>query len=43
MAQTFSLHVYGDRIIDLCAGIGRLSWGCRDLLRAWNGQPRGRA
>ncbi len=39
MAQTFSIEVAGDRIIDLCAGIGRLSWGCRDRLRSWNGQP----
>jgi hypothetical protein len=33
LARELHFEVYGDRIIDLCAGIGRLAWGCRDL---WN-------
>lgn len=29
LAQDFSIHVAkGERILDLCAGIGRLSWPC---------------
>lgn len=40
MAFEFNLEVHGDRILDLCAGIGRLSWGCRELLgRRWQNQP----
>lgn len=36
LARDFSIEVVGDRIIDLGAGIGRLSWECRDR---WNGDP----
>lgn len=39
LARDFSLEIHGDRVIDLCAGIGALSHGCRDLLRKWTGQP----
>lgn len=30
LARDFSIEVHGDAIVDLCAGIGRLSWACRD-------------
>lgn len=42
LARDLSIEVSGDRIIDLCAGIGRLAWSCRDLWgRRWNNQsPR---
>lgn len=33
LARDLAIEVVGDRIIDLCAGIGRLSYSCRDL---WN-------
>ncbi|MGF2209002.1 methyltransferase [Streptomyces albidoflavus] len=40
LARALSIEVSGDRIIDLCAGIGRLAWSCRDHWgRRWNGQP----
>ncbi|MFR9753937.1 methyltransferase [Nocardia sp. 004] len=41
LARDLSLHVpdHAHQIIDLCAGIGGLSFGCRDLLRRWNGMP----
>lgn len=39
LARDLSIEVAGDRIIDLCAGIGRLAYGCRDLWgRRWNKQ-----
>ncbi|MEV7177862.1 methyltransferase [Kitasatospora sp. NPDC093679] len=41
LARDLAIEVSGDRIVDLCAGIGRLAFSCRDLLRGWNGQgPR---
>ncbi|MFE2530167.1 methyltransferase [Streptomyces sp. NPDC059382] len=41
LAQDLSIEVYGERIIDLCAGIGRLAWHCRNLLNArHNGEAR---
>lgn len=40
LARDLSIEVSGDRIIDLCAGIGRLAWSCRDLWgRRWNNEP----
>ncbi|MEU9615814.1 methyltransferase [Streptomyces sp. NPDC048209] len=40
LARDLSIEVHGDRIIDLCAGIGRLAWSCRDLWgRRWNNEP----
>ncbi|MGV9891681.1 methyltransferase [Streptomyces sp. NPDC003395] len=40
LARALSIEVGGDRVIDLCAGIGRLAYGCRDLWgRRWNNQP----
>ncbi|MFJ3588624.1 methyltransferase [Streptomyces sp. NPDC090231] len=40
LARDLSIEVSGDRIIDLCAGIGRLAWACRDLWgRRWNNEP----
>lgn len=37
LARDLSIEVAGDRVIDLCAGIGRLAYGCRDLWgRRWN-------
>lgn len=39
LAREIHWEVYGDRVIDLCAGIGRLAWGCRDLCRRANGEP----
>ncbi|MFI6029500.1 hypothetical protein [Amycolatopsis magusensis] len=35
LARDLSLHVGGDRIIDLAAGIGRLAFHCRDLWARW--------
>lgn len=42
LARDLSIEVSGDRIIDLCAGIGRLAYTCRDYWgRRWNNQtPR---
>ncbi|MFD5419443.1 methyltransferase [Streptomyces sp. NPDC127069] len=42
LARDLSIEVHGDRIIDLCAGIGRLAYSCRDHWgRRWNNQrPR---
>ncbi|MGW2113733.1 methyltransferase [Streptomyces zhihengii] len=38
--RDLSIEVAGDRVIDLCAGIGRLAYGCRDLWgRRWNDEP----
>ncbi|MFF8610847.1 methyltransferase [Streptomyces sp. NPDC015346] len=40
LARDLSIEVHGDRIIDLCAGIGRLAYTCRDYWgRRWNNQP----
>lgn len=40
LARDLSIEVFGDRIIDLCAGIGRLAYSCRDYWgRRWNNQP----
>ncbi|MFD3336114.1 methyltransferase [Streptomyces sp. NPDC058700] len=40
LARDLSIEVHGDRIIDLCAGIGRLAYSCRDYWgRRWNNQP----
>lgn len=40
LASTLRFHVHGDRVINLCAGIGRLAWGCREkLIRAWERRP----
>lgn len=33
LARDFSIEVSGGRIIDLCAGIGRLSYACREQAR----------
>jgi hypothetical protein len=33
-----AIEVNGDRIIDLCAGIGRLAWSCRDRARRANNE-----
>ncbi|OIV36983.1 hypothetical protein BIV57_13425 [Mangrovactinospora gilvigrisea] len=40
LANDLALHVSGDRIIDLCAGIGALAWSCQD---AWGRRSLGRA
>ncbi|WP_051853633.1 hypothetical protein [Streptomyces sp. NRRL S-146] len=42
LAFDLRFHVVGDRIIDLCAGIGMLAYGCRELwTRRWeNKAPR---
>ncbi|QXJ25960.1 methyltransferase [Actinomadura graeca] len=37
LARDLSLHVHGERIIDLGAGIGRLCWQCRDVTPNSNG------
>lgn len=40
LARDLAHHVVGDRIIDLGAGIGHLSWGCRNHWdRRWCNQP----
>jgi hypothetical protein len=40
LAWDFRFHVYGDRVIDLCAGIGRLSFACREVwTRQWEDKP----
>ncbi|WP_433717017.1 hypothetical protein ACQP2U_42475 (plasmid) [Nocardia sp. CA-084685] len=41
LASDFSIEMpdWGIRVIDLGAGIGRLSFACRDLLRRQNGLP----
>lgn len=40
LARDLAIEVAGDRIIDLCAGIGRLAYSCRDYWgRRWNNQP----
>ncbi|MGW1039574.1 methyltransferase [Streptomyces sp. bgisy153] len=40
LAYDLRFHVYGDRIIDLCAGIGTLAYCCRELYtRRWEGRP----
>lgn len=40
LARDLAIEVSGDRIIDLCAGIGRLAYTCRDYWgRRWNNQP----
>ncbi|MGW6872863.1 methyltransferase [Streptomyces xanthophaeus] len=40
LARDLAIEVVGDRIIDLCAGIGRLAYSCRDYWgRRWNHQP----
>lgn len=39
LARDLAIEVSGDRIIDLCAGIGRLAWACRDPLRRLNNEP----
>lgn len=40
LAYTLRFHVHGDRVIDLCAGIGRLAWGCREkVIRDWERRP----
>lgn len=40
LARDLSIEVSGDRIIDLCAGIGRLAYSCRDYWgRRWNNEP----
>ncbi|GAA3832271.1 hypothetical protein GCM10022226_61880 [Sphaerisporangium flaviroseum] len=40
LARDLAIEVVGDRIIDLCAGIGRLAWSCRDVGgRRANHQP----
>lgn len=39
LARDLAIEVVGDRVIDLCAGIGRLSFACRDLWRRHNGEP----
>lgn len=31
LARDLSIEVHGNRVIDLCAGIGRLAWECRAL------------
>ncbi|MCX4515903.1 methyltransferase [Streptomyces sp. NBC_01619] len=38
LAVDLSIHAYGDRIIDLCAGIGRLAWSCRARARRMNNE-----
>ncbi|MGW4527795.1 hypothetical protein [Amycolatopsis sp. NPDC004378] len=35
LARDLSIHVGGDRIVDLAAGIGRLAFHCRDLWARW--------
>lgn len=40
LARDLSIEVHGDRVIDLCAGVGRLAYACRDLWgRRWNNEP----
>lgn len=40
LARTLRLHVYGDRVLDLCAGIGHLAIGCQEaVIRSWTRQP----
>ncbi|QIS09903.1 methyltransferase [Nocardia arthritidis] len=40
LAGDMRIDVVGTRIIDLCAGIGHLSFACRNLLdHRWNGEP----
>ncbi|WP_433463924.1 N-6 DNA methylase [Spirillospora sp. CA-128828] len=40
LARTMRLHVYGDRVLDLCAGIGHLAIGCQEaVIRSWTRQP----
>jgi hypothetical protein len=40
LARDLALHVVRDRVIDLGAGIGRLSWECRNKWgRRWNNEP----
>ncbi|WP_405166427.1 hypothetical protein OG203_15830 [Nocardia sp. NBC_01499] len=39
LAGDMRIDVVGTRIIDLCAGIGHLSFACRNLLdHRWNGE-----
>ncbi|SDD55710.1 class I SAM-dependent methyltransferase [Actinokineospora iranica] len=40
LARDMSLEFSGDRIIDLCAGIGRLAFHARDLWGHWPGPGR---
>jgi SAM-dependent methyltransferase len=39
LARDLSIEVHGTRVLDLGAGIGRLSWACRNLLASHNGEP----
>lgn len=40
LARSMQLHVYGDRVLDLCAGIGHLAIGCQEtVIRSWTRQP----
>src|SRR5580700_11284325 len=39
LARDFTLAVSGDRVIDLCAGTGRLAFACREQLRSEDGEP----
>lgn len=40
LARDMSIEVTGDRIIDLCAGTGRLAYHARDLWGRWPGPGR---
>ncbi|MFD0332248.1 methyltransferase [Streptacidiphilus monticola] len=41
LAFDLRLEIGGTRVLDLCAGIGRLAWAARDLwVRRWENQPR---
>lgn len=40
LARDLALHVHGDRIVDLGAGIGHLAFACRRTwTRQWNNEP----
>ncbi|WP_216916809.1 methyltransferase [Nocardia noduli] len=39
LADCMSLDVVGNRVIDLCAGIGALAFACRNLSEQANGRP----
>ncbi|MFC5911722.1 methyltransferase [Streptacidiphilus monticola] len=40
LAFDLRLEIGGTRVLDLCAGIGRLAWAARDLwVRRWENQP----